>query len=233
MKTAEFEERLRLLERPDQEAVLDKLSDIAAKPKSRLEFFNYYKEVPVLSRAEVLYAFGETITCKTAETQLLAIKNSGYTIIRSPQLVHNLYADAEVNVDSAEVVLSNFCYVDVLASNRETMRVNIGGLFKVIVEAGADSFDAKLKNLSLGGALLEFADKELLGKFSYFYINFAFNLKNRNVPLELRVMARFLRFEDEGPPARGIFLFEHDRRSEDQIGMFIAQRQSEILGELK
>lgn len=233
MKAVEFEDRLRLLEQPDQEMILDKLSNIAAQPGARLQFFNYYKEVPVLSKAEILYAFGETIVCKASETQVIAIKNSGYTIIRSPQMEHDLYADAEANTDTGEIVLSNFCYIEVLANSRESMRVKVGGLFRVVVEAGADSFDAKLRDISLGGALLEFASRELLGKFSYFYINFVFHLNNRPEPLELRVMARFLRFVNEGTPVKAIFLFEHDRRSEDQIGMFIAQRQAEILGELK
>jgi len=103
----------------------------------------------------------------------------------------------------------------------------------VTVEAGSDSFIAKLKDISIGGCALEIPKRTLLGKFTYFYINFVFDLKIDPQPQPLRIMARFLRFENETDPALGTFLFEHDKRSEDLIGMYIAQRQAEIIKELK
>jgi len=101
------------------------------------------------------------------------------------------------------------------------------------VEAGTATFTVKLKDLSLGGCAVEVPDKALLGAFTFFYLNFTFDLKNRHEPQKLRIMARLLRFESDDKPCRCILLFEHDRRSEDLIGMYIAQRQTEIIKELK
>jgi hypothetical protein len=101
------------------------------------------------------------------------------------------------------------------------------------MEAGTTTFTAKLKDLSLGGCAVEIPDKVLLGAFTYFYLNFSFDLKNRPEPQKLRIMARLLRFESDNKPWRCILLFEHDRRSEDLIGRYIAQRQAEIIMELK
>lgn len=111
--------------------------------------------------------------------------------------------------------------------------MKVGGLFQVPVEAGTTSFTAKLKDLSLGGCALEIPDKVLLGNFTYFYLNLSFILQDQSAPQKLRIMARLLRFENDANPCRCIMLFEHDRRSEDLIGRYIAQRQAEIIRELK
>jgi len=102
-----------------------------------------------------------------------------------------------------------------------------------VMEAGTTSFMAKLKDLSLGGCALEVPDKALMGTFTYFYLTFSFDLKSPAEPQKLRIMPRLLRFEGSEKPCRCILLFEHDRRSEDLVGRYIAQRQAEIIRELK
>jgi hypothetical protein len=88
------------------------------------------------------------------------------------------YYDAETD----EITLSGFSYVEVLPDRRNTLRVKIGGLFQVPIEAGTTTFTAKLKDLSLGGCALEVPDKALLGNFTYFYLNLSFTLQNSQHP---------------------------------------------------
>ena len=234
MESFQHEDFLRLCGRGEPGEIVNLLVQLSQKTKPDIKFFNYYKEVPVSSPAELLYVFDDTLTCRSSELQNQAIKNCRYTLIRSPQLPHDVYATAIFNDRTNEITLTEFAFVELLLERRTTLRVKIDGLFRVTVEAGSDSFIAKLKDLSLGGCALEIYDKSLLGKFAYFYINFSFELKNRPQPMQLRIMTRFLRFEgEEESPARGIFLFEQDKRSEDLIGMYIAQRQTEIIKELK
>ncbi len=233
MAPFQHEDYLRLTGRGEPGEIVNLLLQLSQQPRPDVQFFNYYKEVPVAAPAEFLYVFDDTLACRTSDLQSRAIVNSRYTVLRSPQLPQDIYATAIFNEGANEVVLSEFAYVEVLPDRRTTLRVKIGGLFMVTVEAGPNSFSAKLKDLSLGGCALEIPDKTLLGKFAYFYINISFDLKSRPQPLKLRIMARFLRFEGEEPPLRGIFLFEQDKRGEDLIGMYIAQRQAEIIKELK
>ena len=181
----------------------------------------------------MLYLFGDTLICRSNPTQTRALKVSHYTIIRSSKLEHDVYANAAYDAETDEITLSEFSYVELLPDRRNTLRVKIGGLFQVPVEAGTTTFTAKLKDLSLGGCALEVPDKALLGNFTYFYLNLSFPLQNQPVPQKLRVMARLLRYESNDKPCRCILLFEHDRRSEDLIGRYIAQRQAEIIRELK
>lgn len=233
MEKMQFEEQLRLLDRGAPGEILAKLLSISEAKGSGLQFFNYYKEVPIAAAVEVLYLFGDSLVCRSNQTQSRAIKASRYTIIRSSQLPHDIYAKAEYCAESDEITLSEFSFVEVLPDRRNALRVKIGGLFQITVEAGPDAFIAKLKDLSLGGCALEVTDKALLGNYTYFYLSFIFQLSNRSEPLKLRLMARLLRFESESGPCRCIMLFEHDLRSEDLIGRYIAQRQVEILRELK
>lgn len=233
MEKLQYEDQLRLLDRGKPGEILDLLLKFSQNGAYALHFFNYYKEVPISSAAEVLYVFGDSLVCRSNPTQTRALKTSHYTIIRIEQLSHAIYASTDYCEETDEIILSDFSYVDVLPDRRNTLRVKIGGLFLVQMEAGNSTFTAKLKDLSLGGCAVEVSDKALLGTFTYFYLNFSFDLKNRSEPQKLRVMARLLRFEGDSKPWRCIMLFEHDRRSEDLIGMYIAQRQAEIIRELK
>lgn len=233
MEKMQYEDQLRLLDRGESGEILEILLRISQQPKHDLQFFNHYKEVPISSPAEVLYLFGNTLACRSNPTQSRALRSSHYTIIRSSQLGNDVYATAEYDAETDEITLSDFSYVEVLPDRRITLRVKIGGLFQVPMEAGTTTFTSKLKDLSLGGCAIEVPDKALLGNFSYFYLNLSFSLKNQPEAQKLRVMARLLRFESIENPCRCIMLFEHDRRSEDLIGRYIAQRQAEIIRELK
>jgi len=233
MRKMQYEEQLHLLESGASAEILELLLQASRQGTHDLQFFNYYKEVPIFSAAELLYVFGDTLVCRSNQTQTRAIKSSHYTVIRSPRLQNDIYATAEYSDETAEITLSEFSCVEVLPDRRTTLRVKIGGLFLVPVEAGTTTLIAKLKDLSLGGCAIEVPDKALLGTFRYFYLTLSLELKNRTGPQKVRVMSRLLRFENEEQPCRCILLFEHDRRSEDLIGMYIAQRQAEIIRELK
>lgn len=233
MQKMQYEDQLHLLDCGTSSEILEQLLQISQQGAHALQFFNYYKEVPISSAAEPLYVFGETLVCRSNPTQTRAIRASRYTIIRSPLLENDIYAAAEYSAETDEITLSEFTGVEVLPDRRNTLRVKIGGLFLVAMEAGTSTFTAKLKDLSLGGCAIEIPDKRLLGTFSYFYLNFSFDLKNRPEPQKIRIMSRLLRFEGSGNPCRCILLFEHDRRSEDLVGMYVAQRQAEIIRELR
>lgn len=233
MEKMQYDEQLRLIGQGKPDEILNGLVQISQQSITGLQFFSFYKEVPVSSPGQVLYLFGDTLICRANPAQTNAIKQSRYVIIRADRLEHDVYANASYNSETDELTLSEFTYVEVMPDRRNSIRVRVAGLFLVVVEAGMEQFKAKLKDLSLGGCAIEISDRGLLGTFTYFNINMEFELKNRTEPARIRVMSRLLRFENEGSPARCIFLFEHDKRSEDVIGMYIAQRQAEIIRELK
>lgn len=233
MEKMQNEEMLRLLDRGEPGEILDLLLKFSQQSSYNLSFFNYYKEVPISSSAELLYLFGDSLICRSNPTQTSAIKLCHYTIIRSADLKQDIYATAEYCDETDEITLSDFSFVEVLPDRRTSLRVKIGGLFQVVVEAGPERFTAKLTDLSLGGCALDVPEKTLMGTYSYFYLNLIFQLKSRPEPQQIRILSRLLRFENESKPCRCIMLFEHDTRTEDVVGMYIAQRQAEIIRELK
>lgn len=234
MDGRQYENQLHLLTTADSGEILKLLIGLSQRPKPpRFQLHNYYKEVPVTAAAEILYLYDDSLYCRTNETQARAIDLSRHTILKCPELSHGVYAEAYYRAESREVCLSRFSYVEVLPERRSSIRVKIGGSLQVEVEAGPHRFQAGLMELSLGGCALEVPDRALLGNYSYFYINLLLPLASRQEPAALRVLARLLRFESEGNPCRCIFLFELNRGGEHLIGMFIAQRQGEIIRELK
>ncbi len=233
MEKTSCEEHLKLLGRGEPGEILNILLQISSKPTNQLKIFNFYKEVPISSHVEILYVFGDNLICRANPAHTGILQKSNYTILRSPKLSNDVYAAVEYSVETDEITLSEFSFVEVLPDRRNALRVKVGGIFPISVEAGTSSFSAVLKDLSLGGCAIDVDNKALLGTFLYFYLNFTFYIKNYPEPQKLRVMSRLLRFETNEKPFRCIMLFEHDRRSENVIGMYIAQRQAEIIRELK
>lgn len=230
----QYEDQLRLLDLEEQENILEALLSLTQiSPPPLITFFNYYKEVPISSSAEILYVFDNTLHCRTNATQSRAIELCQFVVIKSAKLKHDIYASASFSPETNEVLLSQFSYVEVLPDRRSSVRVRVAGLVPVIVEAGYDKFQGKLRDLSLNGCLIEIPDRALLGNYRFFQLNLAFEIKTRNEIQKARVMARLLRFENNDNPAKCIFLFEHDKRSEDLVSMYITQRQTEIIRELK
>jgi hypothetical protein len=230
----QYEDQLRLLEHVEQDNILEALLSLTqTSSKVVVNFFNYYKEVPISSAAEILYVFDSTLHCRTNDVQSRAIELCKYVIIKSEKLKHDIYAAASYSAETNEVLLSEFSYVEVLPDKRTSVRVRVSGLVPVTVEAGHDKFQGKLRDLSLCGCLIEVPDRALLGNYTFFQLNLALEIKTRPDLQKTRVMARLLRFENNENPAQCIFLFEHDKRSEDLVSMYITQRQTEIIRELK
>lgn len=224
--TIRFKEHFRLLEHDREGAILKELLRLLRQhPLPDVQLLNYYKEVPVFSPARIVYLFGDTLICHAGEAQARAIGFSKETVIRAAPLKHDVYASAHFDPVTREVTLSDFCYVEVLSERRAAIRVRMQAPPEVVIEAGPGRFTGRMLDLSLHGCAIEIADRKLLGSFTYFYLNL-------ETPFKARLLSRLMRVEGDTRRLRCVFLFEHDRRSEDQVGRLIAQRQAEIIREL-
>lgn len=231
----QYEDQIRLLGNGDPGEILELLLSCANQvPPVDLQLYNFYKEVPVAASAEILYVFGDTLCCRTTLAQSRAIGLDKATIIRCDHLPHAIHASASYNADSDEVTLADFAYVEVLPDRRDAVRVKVPGLCQVTIEAGPDKFQGRLKSISLSGCAVDIADRAQLGTFRYFFLSLNLELKSGGEFAVMRLQSRLLRIEQgEFGMTRCIFLFEHDRRSEDLVGRYAAQRQAEIIRELK
>jgi hypothetical protein len=214
--------------------VLELLLDSQKKdPLPEIRFLNFYKEVPIFSPAYIVYAFDETLSCRTADVQCRAIAVAGSTIIQSAALRHDVLAKAVYQPETSEVIISELCYVQLYSDQRASVRVKMDSLFQIMIEAGSGQFNGKLRELSLNGCAVDIADPQLLGNYKFFYLNLDMPFKTFRGTNKSRIMVRLVRGEEIARGYRCIFTFEHDNTTEDQIGRLLTQRQTEIIRELK
>lgn len=222
-----------LFEQTGSSAVTDDLLALGRlQPLPVIQFLNYYKEVPVFAAATVLEVADNELICRTNEAQTRVIEFSGYTILKGAPFRHHVHARAHVDPDAGTVVLSDFNYVEVYPDRRTSVRVRMQVPPVVGIEAGATSFNGRLLDLSLDGCAVNIADREPLGNFSFFYLTIDMPLRPHQEAVKPRVMAKLAKVNEHNKLFRCIFLFEHDKSSENQIGMLIARRQTEIIREL-
>lgn len=209
---------------------LFKLSGLVALPE--VQFLNYYKEVPVSAVARILRVGENRLVCRTSEVQTRAIEFNGYTIIEGAPFSHHVYANAQCDTDTGEIALSDFNYADVHSNRRTSVRVRMQVPPVIGVEAGATKFYGRMMDLSLAACAVTIADRKLLERFSFFYLSIPMPSLTNQAPAMTRIMAKLAQVHQHNRLFRCIFLFEHDKSSEDRIGMLIARRQAEIIREL-
>ena len=209
---------------------LYKLSSLKHLPEVQL--LNYYKEVPVFASAKILTVGENMIVCSTSEVQARAIEFNGYTIIKGAPFQHHVYANTHYDAETGNITLSNLNYAEVHSNRRTSVRVRMQVPPEVFLEAGASKFKGRLLDLSLAGCAVNIPDQKLLENFSFFYLSINMPTKVHKTPTLTRVMVKLARVHQHNKLFRCIFMFEHDKSSENQIGMLIAQRQTEIIREL-
>lgn len=205
----------------------------STKPFHSAQLLNYYKEVPVSGAANSIRFEDNKIFCRTNETQSRAIYLSRETIINFTGHQHDIHAAAHYNTETMEVSLSDLSLVDVLANRRESIRVRMHIPYSVSIEAGPHKINGRLQDLSLAGCAVNIADGECLANFVYMYIQLAVPLKTGLDPVNIRVPAKLIKVFQDNKLFNCIFMFDHNRCSEDQIGKIVATRQMEIIRELK
>ncbi|MDD2273654.1 MAG: PilZ domain-containing protein [Desulfuromonadaceae bacterium] len=222
-----------LMDDPEEGSVENDLSKLASsRPHTGVQLLNYYKEVPLSAPARILEVSESGVVCRTSELQARAIEYSEYTIIQGAPFRHHVYANALYDKESGNLALSALQYVEVHSNRRKSVRVRMQVPPLIGLEAGATKFSGRMLDLSLDGCAVNIPDRDLLGNFSFFYLTIAMPLKPQQPPGTTRLLAKLAKVYQHNRLFRCIFLFEHDKSSENQIGMLIARRQTDIIREL-
>ncbi len=104
-----FEERLKNLKNP---LSLSDFLEIAVKENKEIEFLNFYRGVPIKSRAEILEFEDDVAVFRANELQLIAMKIAKRVFILKGELfIQNLRAEVDtVNFINSTVTLKNLRY---------------------------------------------------------------------------------------------------------------------------
>lgn len=231
----QFADQLQRLESGSSGEILELLQRCAqAVPPELPTLHNFYQEVPVAAEAVIVAVADETLVCRTTPAQSRAIAAEKHTIIRSAALPHAVHAVARYDAEADQVVLCDFSYVEVLPDRRGTVRVRVPGLCQVEIEAGPGRLTGRMKSISLSGCAVDVAERDKLGTFRYFFVSGILELKGGGSMRIERVQCRLIRIEEgQFGMSRCIMVFEHDLRSEDSVGRYVAQRQAEVIRELR
>jgi len=98
------DEFYRRIDEDGDEDILELLLDLhKLSPTPEIRFLNFYKEVPVTSPATIIYAFDDTLSCRTSDVQSRAIAACGSTIIQSSALRHDVMAKALYQPETKEL----------------------------------------------------------------------------------------------------------------------------------
>jgi hypothetical protein len=222
-----------LLEQTGNGTIDDDLSKLAGlQPLPDVQLLNYYKEVPVFATARILDVAENRVVCRTSEAQTRVIEFSRYTIIKGAPFQHHVYADAHHDPDTGKIFLSGLNYAVVHSDRRASVRVRLQVPAAISIEAGTTKFSGRMLDLSLDGCAVNIADRKYLENFSFFYLTIDMPFRSNQAAIKPRVMAKLAKVYQHNKLFRCVFLFEHDKSSEDQIGMLIARRQAEIIREL-
>lgn len=203
------------------------------KPISNAQLLNYYKEVPISGAATSIRFDEDKIFCRTNETQSRAISLCKDTFVSFTGLPHDIHAKAHFCTESMEVTLSDLTLVKVAAIKRSSIRVRMHIPHSVIVEAGPHKLNGRLFDISLAGCAINISDHTPLGTFTHMQIQLTVPLKTGAPPVTVRVAAILSKTFQENKLYTCIFMFDHNKSSEDQIGKIVAMRQMEIIRELK
>ena len=210
------------------------------KDNRRVHFLNLYNGVKVECMGEVEHIEDDTVVCKVALEQILAMKEEQNAyIVRDEYFSENLRADI-IGFDLANltVTLQNFTYMQNLHANlRKYQRVYPDRYTKVILTQNGSEIQGNLYDISRGGLGVVSLDD---GEFKEGEpINAKFELsipdeagdsnKNINIDTDLKLVAAL---KYKGAMRYCCQLADKDGAGED-IAKFTKRRVIETLEELK
>lgn len=202
-----------------------------------LLLLNFYKGVQIIFDAEVTKVEESSIAVKAHPFQTVAIRNDGKTVLKSIEIHGDLLADASFPdpEDQETIVLSGFRPVQVLAENRQALRVELAEPVRSFVSHKASRLTGAMLDLTPGSVAILLPKNDILKTGYRVRINAALphapgTLEATHIDVGGDVV-KVVR--GTGASDLHIFTFLADLAQEQRISAFIGRRQMEILGEIK
>jgi hypothetical protein len=229
-----FDKIVKGTEREDSLVILQNLKEMVG---TSLSFLNYYKEIPVSYDARLVNVDNEMAEFEVHEYQAKVIALEHKALIRS----HERFSFREdmigeafyVNVARKKVILCNFGYAKIRSDMRRFVRVLLDRPLEADLIVEEDILKGSVKNISLGGASIDFVSKVQLP--SGLDINIFLKLPDISSGSihEVGVTATVIKITGNDDLYTCIVEFFPEKHSQQQISYYINQRQVEIIKELK
>lgn len=201
---------------------------------ARVKLVNYYKGLPISYPANVVEVCGEVLELDVHPQQAVALGHSGRTCIKCGSFQHALLAEVkDSDVRRMMASLHNFCYIEVLAERRVSLRLELDPPCEAEIAAPGGTLAAKALDVSLGGFSILSAGACNLTKGDEVVLKVMIPnlLHNTVTPLQINAAVVDCASEESGDLCR--FSIHSDPHAEEVLSRFIFQRQVDLIRELK
>lgn len=210
---------------------------LKSKIGHKMQFLNYYKEMPVSYDATLLNVENEMAEFELHEYQAKVINFDRKALIFCPfgnSVKEDILGEAfYINSSKKKVILCKFEYIKIRSDMRRFVRVILDRPIEADVNLEDDVLKASMKDISLGGALMNLLSID--GLVERLELSMTVKLPDLNTRsfVTVNVVATVVKIIGDSPPYTCIVEFRPDKQSQQQISYYVNQRQVEIIKELK
>lgn len=215
--------------------ILQTFRDILNGTKENdISLLNYYKGIPINYPATLIGIDNEFVEFGTHPYQAVAIRNDGSTFLKSAHFPREILAEVfYVRVPRQEVSLKNFLYTEVLAENRNYVRVALNEPTDTSVELETRSARGRLVDICLRSAAVDLPRELPIRPGAIARLRLALPMGAGNPELRIDVLGKMAKGTVEGGASRCVFDLQGDAAVEARIARFIGHRQTEIVSEIR
>jgi len=206
----------------------------SAHPKTTLRLINYFKGMPVSYSATINTIDRNSVDLDLQGEQAFTIEHSRSAFIRSPLFKYDLFATAQyVNIKRRAATFTKLSYVEILAEQRNFIRINPEPTPVAIIETPQGTIEGHLYDISLTGLNISIDNYCQIERGTETKIKSTFRNIEQDLTINLDVIAKLVAIKDQSSPYSYIFTFSSDKELERQLSQYVFKRQIEIIREIK
>jgi len=206
----------------------------AAPPKTVLKLINYFKGMPVSYSATINSIDRNNVDLDIQGEQAFTVEQCRSAFIRSPLFKFDVFAQAQyVNIKKRAATFTKLSYVEIVAEQRNFIRINPDPPPAVVIETPQGALDGTLFDISLTGLNISIENFCEIESGTEVKIKSTFKNIEQDITINLNVTARLVTIKDQFRPYSYIFTFSADKELERQLSQYVFKRQIEIIREIK
>jgi hypothetical protein len=218
----------------DRVNILETFKELFRLGKTDLQLLNYYKGLPLSFPATILAVKRDFLYLAVQPQQALAFERERNTFIRCKTFRHDICACIEyVDVLKREVIMKNFFFVDILAEQRNAIRLVLDPPAETIFDVHGEMVNGGLLDISMDSAAVEVQGLPEYRKGFVTLLQFSLPNNIQNSSVVTSVPARHVATKDFDAGHLCIFSIMQEKSTDQQVSKFIFRRQVEIIRELK
>jgi hypothetical protein len=218
----------------DQAYIIETFRDLLKQGKTVIKLLNYYQGLPLCFPATIVSIEHDIIDLDINPQQAVAIERDHHTFIRCDAFKHDICAHVQyVNVLKRAAALKKFFFVEIMAEQRNTIRLVMDPPAEALFEVGGTKVNGSLIDISMSGAAVRVEHLPECGEGFETTLQIKLpNIIQNSYEISL-VPARHVATKDRDNSYLFIFSITPDQVLEQHISKYIFQRQVEIIRDLK